>query len=546
MQAVTGSPASVSHAYQSVGSYQVTATATDNVGTYDATNAATSAYFVPVQVAVAGPADLALSVPISIVEGGTATLSGSFTDADATATHLVQVNWGDGSPVTTVTLPAGVLSFSGPTAIGHTYANNSAGNPSGGDTIQVQVSNGRSGLLTARSTTIAVLNAPPAGLTAVPSATRIGEGGSITLSGGFTDPGAPDAHTVDVHWGDGSPDTILGLGSGILSYATAPHTYANNLAGNAPYPITVTVADGNGGSASAGAQIEVDNLAPAGLLLIGPSQVGVGAAASLSGSFADAGLLDAHTVDIDWGDDTPHGVIHLPAGATRFGTDGSVSHRYLASSAGQPGGLYAISVTVTDDGGAAVEAGTSVQVNGQTSALAVNSASGTYGGTATLSASLTSSAGGPIGQQEVAFSLGGVYVGMAMTGPDGVATLPRRVARRDGRRVLCRGRHRQLRGLPVDRRVVRLGRVGGREGPSHRDRGQSDQALWGRRARADGRHHRVSSSARPSRPRACRGPLRSPTPRRPPAPSRPPPTPSPPASAPWPRPIMTSPSSPAP
>ena len=32
---------------------------------------------------------------------------------------------------------------------------------------------------------------------------------STTLSGSFTDPGTLDTHTVDINWGDGSPNTTF-------------------------------------------------------------------------------------------------------------------------------------------------------------------------------------------------------------------------------------------------------------------------------------------------------------------------------------------------
>ena len=63
------------------------------------------------------PADLKLTVP-GIDEGGTATLTGSFTDVDADDPHTVVVDWGDGSSKTTLSLTAGLTTFSAP----HGYA----------------------------------------------------------------------------------------------------------------------------------------------------------------------------------------------------------------------------------------------------------------------------------------------------------------------------------------------------------------------------------------------------------------------------------------
>jgi uncharacterized repeat protein (TIGR03803 family) len=55
--------------------------------------------------------------------------------------------------------------------------------------------------------------------------------------------------------------------------------------------------------------------------------------------------------------------------------------------------------------------------------LEVTPATGTYGGSVTLSAALRSDAGDPIAGQEITFSLNGILVGPAMTGADGVASV---------------------------------------------------------------------------------------------------------------------------
>jgi hypothetical protein len=59
----------------------------------------------------------------------------------------------------------------------------------------------------------------------------------------------------------------------------------------------------------------------------------------------------------------------------------------------------------------------------QTTALAVSAATGTYGGTTNLSATLTNSAGLPISGKSIAFSLNGSSVGSATTDSSGVASL---------------------------------------------------------------------------------------------------------------------------
>ena len=72
---------------------------------------------------------------VDLDEGDGVRLSGSFTDAGALDSHLVRIIWGDQSPDTILSLPAGVDSFSG---VAHTYVNNPSGTPV--FSVEVQVS----------------------------------------------------------------------------------------------------------------------------------------------------------------------------------------------------------------------------------------------------------------------------------------------------------------------------------------------------------------------------------------------------------------------
>ena len=96
---------SATHTYPKNGSYTVAATVTD-----PANEAVTNTTDVTVLVRNHAPADLVLTAD-GIVAGGTATLNGTFTDADANDTHTVAIDWSDGSP-TMLTLDAGVTKFS--------------------------------------------------------------------------------------------------------------------------------------------------------------------------------------------------------------------------------------------------------------------------------------------------------------------------------------------------------------------------------------------------------------------------------------------------
>src|SRR5262249_14718205 len=75
------------------------------------------------------------------------------------------------------------------------------------------------------------------------SAAAINEGGTIGVSGAFTDPVAGQTHQLIVSWGDGSANTTLPLAAGVFTFSTN-HQYLEE--GN--FTIRVTVQAANGGS----------------------------------------------------------------------------------------------------------------------------------------------------------------------------------------------------------------------------------------------------------------------------------------------------------
>jgi len=126
---------SATHTYANAGTYTVAATVTDSA----LASASGSLSYVALKPNSA-PADLALSTS-SAVLGGSTTLSGSFSDADAADTHSVSIDWGDTS-LQTLSLDALAYSFS----TTHTYAS------AGSYTITVVVSDTAKATATATST----------------------------------------------------------------------------------------------------------------------------------------------------------------------------------------------------------------------------------------------------------------------------------------------------------------------------------------------------------------------------------------------------------
>jgi PKD repeat protein len=261
----------------------------------------------------------------TINEGGSFTFSGSA--SGGTGGYSYSWAFGDG----------GTGTGASPT---HTYA--SPGTYTA--TLTVTDPLGDSGQST---TTVTVNNVAPSALTVSPSAASINEGSSVTLTGTFSDLGAPDTHTVSVTWGDGATSTVS-LAAGVLTFS-ASHTYTDNPAGqpNGSYPVAVTVTDPAGGQTTASTSVQVKNVAPtanAG----GPYSGTAGSAVTFHGSATDPGSADTaagFTYTWNFGD-----------GST--GTGASPTHTYATA------GTYTVTLTATDkDGGASAPASATVTVS---------------------------------------------------------------------------------------------------------------------------------------------------------------------------------------
>src|SRR5439155_13639447 len=174
----------------------------------------------------------------AINEGDTLSRNGSFTDPGSD-TWTATVNYGDGSGTNPLSLVGKTFSLS------HTYDDN------GSYTVTVKVTDddGGSGQATFQVTVNNVAPSVDAGADAT-----IDEGGSISRSGSFTDPGT-DTWTATVNYGDGSGTNPLTLVGKTFSLS---HTYDDN----GSYTVTVKVTDDDGGTGTASFTVTLNNVAP--------------------------------------------------------------------------------------------------------------------------------------------------------------------------------------------------------------------------------------------------------------------------------------------
>ncbi|GAB2596187.1 VWA domain-containing protein [Streptomyces capparidis] len=158
----------------------------------------------------------------------------------------------------------------------------------------------------------------------------VDEGTSTTLDGSASHD--PDGTVVSYAWS--------GADAGVGALADADQAVATYQGlDDGADEVKLTVTDDNGLTDDDTATVTVKNVAPD--LTLGPCPVDphkVGTDVSFTGSFTDPGVLDTHTMTVDWGDGQVTGVpgVSSPVGA---------AHQYTAA------GIYTISVTVTDDDG---------------------------------------------------------------------------------------------------------------------------------------------------------------------------------------------------
>jgi hypothetical protein len=303
------------------GMYTVEATVVDQRGNSATVNA-------DVSVGNVDPS-LVLQNVVAIVEGGEATLSGSYSDPGMLDSHEILIQWGDG---TFETVPVSGGSF----AVNHKYVDDNST-----DLYQINVTliDKDSGTAS-QSTSVIVENVSPE-LT-LSTIAPISENEEAVVRGIYSDVGAADVHTIDIDWGDGTIEYGISVSGGIFERS---HRYLDDNADDL-YEVRVTLRDDDGGLVQQAESVIVTNSNPINTANAVAAILENGVA-RLTGSYSDVGTLDTHVISIDWGDGTVEENLPISGGSYDF------SHRYLDDNAED---LYEIVVRVIDkDSGEAVE-----------------------------------------------------------------------------------------------------------------------------------------------------------------------------------------------
>ena len=274
----------------------------------------------------------------TINEGTTVTInSGSFVDPDASDTHTIVVDWGDGTANSIINLAAGVTTFAN--LVNHTYPDDNPGDTTADIYTVTVTATDPDGGSSDESKTILVKNVAP--VLADLDAPTVNENGTTTLTGSIGDMGTADTFTVTVNWGDGFTDVFSYPAA--TSLFTETHQYLDDdPSGTASdnYTIQVVLQDDDHGVDVGTTNLTIINVAPL-ISNLAVTPISENQIMTLTATITDPGSLDTFTLEVNWGDGSlPEFFNNLSGNAF------TVTHQYLDDDTDDS---YPISVTLTDD-----------------------------------------------------------------------------------------------------------------------------------------------------------------------------------------------------
>jgi hypothetical protein len=188
------------------------------------------------------------------------------------------------------------------------------------------------------------------------------EGAIVNYAIDFDDPGTLDTHTVTVDWGDGDEQQTFDVGAGTRR-VELPHRFLDD----GTFDVRVTVTDDDGGSGTGTSPVAVRNVAPQVTAALDDDALVEGDRVRIEGSISDPGVLDSHTVVIDWGDgrtdDDRYRTVQVDADDRTFAAEKPYGDD----------GRFTIAPVVTDDDGGEGHADLALTVANAAPSAAINS-----------------------------------------------------------------------------------------------------------------------------------------------------------------------------
>ncbi|MDB5386123.1 MAG: hypothetical protein JWM11_1769, partial [Planctomycetaceae bacterium] len=352
-QTVSGNPSSAIHVYaDGPNAFTVSATATDEDGTFNANSLAVTVNNVAPTLVISGAT--------STNEGSTYTLGLSSSDPGQDTINHWTINWGDGNTQTV---------SGNPSSATHVYAD-------GPNSFTVSATaTDEDGTFNANSLAVTVNNVAPTLVISGVSSTN--EGSTYTLGLSSSDPGQDTINHWTINWGDGNTQTVSGNPS------SATHVYAD---GPNSFTVSATATDEDGTFNANNLAVTVNNVAPT-LVISGVSSLNEGSTYSLGLSSSDPGQDTINHWTINWGDGNTQTVSGNPSSATHLYTDGPNSFTIIATATDEDGtfnannlaiGVINVAPTGTLTNGGAVSVGSTgtVSFTGQSDPSSVDTTSG--------------------------------------------------------------------------------------------------------------------------------------------------------------------------
>ena len=302
----------------------------------------------------------------SIEEGGMVTLTGSIEDWNSLDNQTVTIDWKDGSPNTVIVLNSDVVTTE-PFMAMHQYRDDHplTGTNSDPFVIMVNVTDS-SGMSDNDSIQVTVENVEPTVEPISLSSSSIDEAESVTVTGTFSDPAlgvSTEIFTGTAVWSDGVV-TALSIDGDAGTFSTTRLFLDDHPTTGTPFDlftVEITINDDDLGTDNRTSPVlTVNNVAPVITSFVSDATFEnkgeEGEPVNVTGAFTDVGVLDTHSAEVDWGDGSAIEPLTLVQGAG-FGSL-SGSHIYVA------GGVYTVTVTLTDDDTGTVQSATLAVITG--------------------------------------------------------------------------------------------------------------------------------------------------------------------------------------